>query len=291
MLSNLEEKLKEKQYIITNTDLDGFFSAVALKHIFPHLELGGFANSRDKIWFLDGVVNKQNSVYLDIFMSHKDILCIDNHIIAPNPTVTFNENKINPNILRNRTLVNYYQKYPFGTFVWLIWLFGEKSFPYDFNMEIGDNVKLWELLLRADDALTSTFIYSKNAQDWWNFLLKGNNNIVLKQMYEKLMVNVKDEATAQKIKLKVNNFLKNKFKNISNDGYKDIDIHRKDFIVFFNYLNDMLGHILEYNNDIISQKFIFERVKVTSNLDINTLGQNLVSWAFVSKDLISLTKK
>lgn len=300
MSSKLIAKLQEVKYIITNTDIDGIASAAILKTAFPHLELGGFSNSRDKIWYVKDAT-KKNSCYLDIFMCGDDLFCIDNHIIVPNSKHTVcKETKFNPNIIRERTLENYWSKYPFGTYFWILFNLEKEGFNWNIDIEQkigehnGEDVFLWELLLRADDALLSTFKYAKNANDWWDYLLTNNKNenSLLKRLYVKLMNDVKNQKNAQYIKDKVNNFLVSAFKNIKNDGYKNIT--DEGFETFFNFLNELLGNTLQYRNDFQTYEFQYKILTVTPNTDLTVLESihgKLASLAFVSRDKISVSIK
>lgn len=298
MFETLKQLLKTKKYIITNTDIDGILSAIVLTHFFKHLEIGGFTNSDKKIWLHDDV-NKENSVYLDIFMANKNILSIDNHIISMNTKTVFNDNKINPNIIRNRSLEEYWKKYPFSTFLFIIYILETMDFHYniDINKIIGNyngnNVYLWELLLRADDSMLSTFKYSKNSADWWDFLIKNkkDENNILYNLYKKINYDVKTTEKAIFLKNKINKFLKENFQNIDNDGYKNIDKNREDFYSFFKFINHVCNENLKFPKHLKTYTLNSNRINIHKDWDINEIKETIVSLAFINKNTLSFTFK
>lgn len=295
MFTTLIETLKNKKYVVTNSDVDGILSASLLCSVFPNLEIGGFTNSDNKIWVLKDV-SKRNSVYVDIYMCNDEILSIDNHIVSINKFVVHNENnKINPNILRKRTFMDYWTKYPFSTFIFILYIMERSGIKINMNIEtkIGEtnneDVFLWELLLRCDDTLVSTFRYHRNAKEWWDYILSDNKDSVLFQLHNKLLYEVKNEGNANHIKSKVNLFLKNKFRYINNDGYKDINIVKNEFNDFTKFISGLYHHVSFSVDNLITYNLNAKRVKVTPNTDLTTVNNNMISLAFVNKETISFT--
>ena len=154
MYNRFFNEIKNREKIITNTDLDGILSASLLCKCFPHLELSGFSNSSTNIWFKKDVT-KENSLYIDIFMTNKNTFCIDNHIINTCDYPIESNLKINPNLLRNITLDKYTKKYPFSTFIFILNIlenYMEINF-IDLEKIIGyvddEPLYLWELILQV----------------------------------------------------------------------------------------------------------------------------------------------
>jgi hypothetical protein len=286
-------KLNNIEYVIGNTDLDGVFSTSLLCNFFPNLKLGGFSNSANRIW-LNKNVNKQNVAYIDIFIANKEILSIDNHIVQLDNNIVVNENKINPNLIRGVGLYSYYKKYPFSTFIFILKMIEKTkgSVNIDIDRIIGyiDNepVFLWEVLLRADDTLLTTYKYFNNAKQWWEWLLNDvTKNSLLSKLYCKVQT-VSTQENAMKIKNKVNDFLSLNF-GCSNDGYKYINNNKfADFVAFF---SEIMGCKLSFNNEHLMEIALFaKRVKIADNInEINTLLSNtsIKTFAFVKKDELS----
>lgn len=180
-MMTLKELFAEHPQIIINSDLDGIASGLLLKQYYD-VDIVGFSNSRDKIWVTPDVRDFTRPVYIDIFVANKQLVCIDQHIIAADAehleALRQNPNKINPNFTLGRTFLDSYcSKYPFGTLHYLIArMLGE---GVDVRLPVltcrfskFPQVQFGHMLLRADDALFSTLgPYSDNARQWWTELL------------------------------------------------------------------------------------------------------------------------
>lgn len=186
----LKEIFKKNKNIVINTDIDGFLSGMLLQKYYD-CKVVGFSNSRETIWLEPTVKSILEPIYIDIYLNHPEVICIDQHIIAFNKkhhnTILEQGTKLNPNLDRGRTFVgdltgDYYHKYPFGTVHYLIKLMAEDGII----VELGDLEKLCtsnnittnlaQIILRADDALYSTLSpYRANALDWWEWLDKSNS--------------------------------------------------------------------------------------------------------------------
>lgn len=175
---------KHKKCVI-NTDLDGFLCGLLLHH-FLDWEVVGFCNSRDTVWIdQDKVKSFKDVVFIDMFVAHEHIQCIDQHIVScdlkHNALLKANLNKLNPNIMRDRVFLGetYYKKFPFATFHFLVGLLEQQGINIKEHTNLKDtipksNIRLIDLMLRADDTLNTTVrAYRENALDWWTWLGDG----------------------------------------------------------------------------------------------------------------------
>lgn len=291
---SLIHEFKTRQYIITNTDLDGILCAAILCKTFPNLHIGEFTNSHDKIW-VHPHVNKDNSIYLDLYLTNPDILCIDNHIVGFTDKAQYSPLKINPNIIRRRSLTTYKIKYPFSTFMFILRILETKGYFVDIDIDKivgktkdGSEIYLWELLLRADDTLSNSFYYYKNANEWWVWMLKySHSNSLLYKLHEKIVSIVKTGENAKQIKDKVQCFLKEKF-NIFNDGFKYINNpFYKDFVEF---VSSSLDNTIFYNFNVKTIDLLPKREEITNNSTFEDFKDyNIKTLAFVKNNLISFS--
>ena len=181
--------LSRNKKCVINTDLDGFLSGLLLHH-FLDWEIVGFCNSRDTMWLDQSKVSDlRDVVFVDMYVAHKDIQCIDQHIVAcdfeHNKILKENKNKINPNIMRDRVFFGdtYYRKFPFGTFHFLVSMLEKQSVDLKKQTYLKNKlqtkktntqIRLIDLMLRADDTLNTTVrAYRNNALDWWEWLGDG----------------------------------------------------------------------------------------------------------------------
>ena len=293
MFDAILKEFRERKYLVTNSDLDGILCASLLCKYFPNLTLGGFTNSKDKIW-VKNEVDKTNSVYLDIFVTTPETLSIDNHIIGFDSEEIYSDLKINPNIIRNRNLQNYTAKYPFSTFIFILKILETKYNPLNIDIETiigqtnnGENVYAWEILLRADDTLSNTFLYSYNADDWWRWILDGvNKDGLLFQLYNKLKKFVGNIDNAKYIKSKVQRFLYEKHQ-LSSDGFKDIV--NPLFNCFVENISKCLGYKLcfDFKTKLIRLESKRSKIINKSKTKQELSNYNVKTLAFVQRDTIS----
>ena len=184
--------LNRNEKCVINTDLDGFLCGLLLHH-FLDWEIVGFCNSRDTMWLDQSKVSSlKEVVFVDMYVAHKDLRCVDQHIVSCNEKhselLKKNPNKTNPNIERGRSFSNgtYYTKFPFGTFHYLVSALERQGVPVKKqtclkkklkqNSKIKTNytIRTVDLMLRADDTLNTTVkAYPQNASDWWGWLGDG----------------------------------------------------------------------------------------------------------------------
>lgn len=222
--------LKRNQQCVINTDLDGFLCGMLLQH-FLDWEVVGFCNSRDSFWFAEGIKIK-NVVFVDIFMASSQLKCLDQHIVSVdqehNEMLKQNPNKLNPNILRDRTFLgsNYHRKFPFGTVHFLISELEKMGFDVKGALPLKKTVfgmvRVIDIFLRADDALYSTAVkYRENTQDWWAWLGSGACTVAFKGYCSLLEANT-DQRRILLIKRNIQNYFSVKINtNTADGGYKD----------------------------------------------------------------------
>lgn len=215
----LKELFANNPNIVINTDIDGFLSGMFLQKYYG-CRIVGFSNSWDYVW-LDSEYERQvgenaiyKPIYIDLYVVNPDVVCIEQHIIGydkkHNALIGSMKTKINPNLmLCDRTFTgDYFHKYPFGTIHFLIAMMERegvhvqlpdlKSSPTD-RMKKYD-LRVGEIILRADDALFSSLgKYKPNTDKWWPLLYEKSGS---SQSIKKLMDFVSNEDPAQKFKVK-----------------------------------------------------------------------------------------
>jgi len=181
------EKLRKNNKVIVNTDLDGIFSALILHH-YLNTEIAGFCNSAETVWVDASKINSiYDGVYIDMFVPRKDVVCIDQHIIAIDEehcrAISMLGTKFNPNLDHPRfhtPSTSYYLKYPFGTVHYIIACMERNGIDINLQLDtlIQPNLFFQDLLLRADDTMQTTVEspYKKNAQAWWDWLKDFSHN-------------------------------------------------------------------------------------------------------------------
>ena len=126
----LRELFEQNPNIVINSDIDGMLSGMILQKYYG-CKVVGFSNSWDCVWidpqYENSTVDAINKpVYIDLYVTNPDVVCIEQHIIgyddAHNKRIAALQTKINPNIMREgRTFSgDYFHKYPFGTVHFLI---------------------------------------------------------------------------------------------------------------------------------------------------------------------------
>ena len=175
--------LQPNKKCIINTDLDGVLTGTLVQNIL-NWEIVGLCDSKDSIWIESKHIQNINDIiFLDIYVSNKNLKCIDQHIVAKDIThakeISNNPNKQNPNLDRiryassNMSDTNSYAwKYPFGTFHYILACL--ENLKHDIKIPKNNSfysINTYDVILRADDAARSTTKhYRKNTLDWWGWL-------------------------------------------------------------------------------------------------------------------------
>ena len=247
----LKSLFKKNPNIIINTDIDGILSGIILCK-YCNCNIVGFTNSKDKVWLADGYDDLYKHIYIDIFVTNDETICIDQHVVAVtdehmqqirNLNNKFSPQCDDPKNLRIFSTSGFKYKYPFGTFQYLVAQLeseGVKIKLPNLNTKIPkSNIKLGDLLHRADDAMkTSLFAYERNADFWWNWLeaKAPNGSIKILKKYLDELGNACDsilndgtkhqkddykenrKKIVEKIKLDTKEYFKNQFLCKSSDG-------------------------------------------------------------------------
>lgn len=300
--------VKNKKCII-NADLDGLLSGMIL-HKFLEWEIVGFSSCcgkpDDELWLYNTDENLKECVFVDLPVYLNDFSTIDQHFIAFDKesinTYKDNENKANPNIIRERVFKKedgtseYTMKYPFGTVHFIIAILEnmgiiDENYSLDFRKML-DDFDLADLILRADRVIGNTSSYTANCLDWLRWLIdiggKNTNtlfNIVQTELPNRILRERKVE---------------NKMKDlgcIGKDGdcsnllrNKEYDLLKK----YFNYLaNAMNMEPIPISQIIDFGKLHGTRVSITKNnlniLKNESLKDDVFSFAFVTMQTLSIT--
>lgn len=286
-------EISKRHSVITNSDLDGIFSATLLCSIWKHLQLCGFTNSNNKISLVKDII-KDDALYVDIFMVRENVCSIDNHIVGSEKLPISDNLKINPNIIYGTYMEDYINKFPFSTFIFLLSLIDNKYFNLNIDIDKiigstsdGSKIYLWELLLRADDTLYNSYEYKRNATNWWGKLLKQTDNTVLYSLYKKVIeTNTKENALF--IKNKIKQFLFESF-NLKSDGFNNIK--DPNFVNFLTFCSSILGYELKYSESKIEYDLINKREEFSKAEDITEIHRiyNPISLAIINKNKISFS--
>ena len=264
----LSEFLSKNNKIIINTDIDGILSGLILARHF-NCKIVGFSNSDNKVWFDKTLIDSPyKGVYIDMYVPNKDVMCLDQHIIAVNNRhnffFSFNNNKLNPNTERARTFVSSYtSKYPFGTVHYIIALMEAEGIkpilpsmakPISvilnnaFRGSYSEVINFGDFLLRADDAMkTSLVSYKPNARNWWDWMIERSNKSTETNNIVNYLYSVPSEF-ADKKKADIKSLFCGTYLCSSPDGgYQDIlDVNGNYKDEFVKYV-DFLQGIIDYN--------------------------------------------
>lgn len=176
----LRDLFAKNPNIIINTDIDGILSGVLLVK-YLGCRIVGFSNSQDKVWLADDHDDLYKHVYIDMFVTDDRVLCVDQHIVAINAEhqqrIIQSGTKYSPQIEGNRifTKKDFENKYPFGTTQYIIASLEEEGITVELppltTSVPNSNIKVGDLVHRADDAMRSTlYNYVKNSKYWWQWL-------------------------------------------------------------------------------------------------------------------------
>lgn len=195
----LTELFKKNPNIIINVDCDGVLSGLLLVK-YCHCNIVGFTDSKKTVWLDDGHNDLYGSVYVDMFVTDPRAICIDQHIVALNEKhmqsirserQIFSPQSDDTNNLRVFSSRGFKNKYPFGTFQYLIAKLESEGIKIQLpNLQDpvpNSNIKIGDLLNRPDDAMQTTlYAYKKNAEYWWAWLESMAPNGSIAQLKEYL---------------------------------------------------------------------------------------------------------
>lgn len=302
----LKELFSKNPNIIINTDIDGFLCGMILQKYFG-CRVVGFSNSRETIWVTPDVADIDKPIYIDLYVARKDVICIEQHIIAYDKNhheeLSSFGTKINPNLDRKRTFIgdmesDYYHKYPFGTVHYLIALMEKEGIQVKFpslsreltiDTPFGLNKTMktcaGQVILRADDALYSTLSpYRENALDWWEWLDPYKEYYSINRLRE--YIDECDIKLARTYKDKIGQF----FKGLGCDGVDGAfqNVTDASGVLLDKVLKyrDAIETIVEYSLDLPTE-YVIHKGKYAVQFckpgyDMKVLhADNLYSYAFI----------
>lgn len=289
----LLELFSKNPNIIINTDIDGILSGVILCK-YCNCKVVGFTNSKDKVWLADGFDDLYKHVYIDMFVTNADTVCIDQHIVAVTEQhmqdIRALKNKFSPqsddeNNLRTFSTWGFKYKYPFGTVQYLIAQLESEGIEInlpDLHLPIPNSeIKLGDLMHRADDAMkTSLFAYKTNADFWWSWLDQKSPNgciKVLKTYLDELGATsdatLDDGAKHKKseyeevrkkivedIKIKTKDYFKSQFQcKTSDGGFNNITDESSNILPNIKKYIETISSLLDYNDIEIPTHYIIHK--------------------------------
>lgn len=272
----LKELFDKNKNIVINTDIDGVLSGLLLVKYY-NCKIVGFTNSKDKVWLSEDADDLYGNVYIDMFVTDSNAICIDQHVVAVDQnhmdTIIRQKNKYSPQSedpQNNRcfTTEGFKNKYPFGTFQFIIAQMEKEgisvSLPNLEDIVPDSEIKYGDLLNRPDDAMKTTlFAYKRNAEFWWKWLeSKAPKGCIskLKSYLDSIANSSKNEKELEQIVDEIKKKTKNYFgKNFncktSDGGFKDIT--DSDNVILKNiedYIN-AIGTILGLKNINLPRKY------------------------------------
>lgn len=221
--------------IIINTDIDGILSGLLLVK-YLNCKIIGFCNSKDTVWLDENNDNLYGGVYVDMFVTDQRATCIDQHIIAVDHEhlksikknkILFSPNSDNNDNIRCFNSENYANKYPFGTFQYILATLEHEGIRVDLpkldENIINTYITIGDLLNRPDDAMKTTLCtYKRNAENWWEWLIalsnKAESVTKLKEYLDNLSTKNNVEAEIERIKANTTKFFRDNFKCNTDDG-------------------------------------------------------------------------
>ena len=302
MQPTMLEALKRNNKIIINTDIDGIFSALMLHH-YLNCEIAGFCNSADTVWIDKSRMNTMyDGVYIDMFVPRKEVICIDQHIVAVDEEhclkIRSMGTKFNPNLDNPRFHIpssSYYLKYPFGTVHYIIAHLEKSGLDLDLKLDhfVRQNLSFLDLLLRADDTMQTTVSsrYVQNANEWWEWLKAySNHGKIITKMCDYLY-SLTDTDVASK-KKDTENLLKNTYKCESPDGgYKNIcddagflQAHVQKYIQFLAEISELAIFKLNMKLETTVGKANRIRLNQQQRQAIKNDDHKIFSYAFVRSE-------
>jgi hypothetical protein len=304
-ITMLKDLFKKNSNIIINTDIDGFLCGMLLQKYYD-CKVVGFSNSKQNIWVDPSITSIYNPIYIDLYVTNPDVVCIEQHIIGidenHNQQLSLLGTKLNPNLEReNRTFLgDYSHKYPFATVHYIIAMMENEGIhvdlpdlfnTFDYNARGHEcrDMKLGYIFLRADDALHSSLnAYRNNASDWWIWLLnKSNEASSIKTFIN--FINQQDPNLSQNIKNQTGNFFTQCLGCDGKDGAFTRVVDNNGQLLqsvqfYISELQRLTNYKLNIPNKYITHEGSFRKEIYTRQSDnIITLinSDNMFSYAFI----------
>ncbi|MCM1404239.1 MAG: hypothetical protein NC133_01905 [Prevotella sp.] len=306
--SVIKHHFTQNRKCVVNADLDGILSGMFLQHFLDWKVVGYSSCSgkyNDELWLRNPNESLEECVFIDLPVCQKSIPVIDQHFVAVDEQSVRDyyddNNKINPNILRNKVLsdnkINHYtEKYPFGTVHFVLACLEnlgviDQNIAIDWNKQL-DKFDLADLICRADRVIRNTNDYNQNCVDWGNWL-KGiggiNTNTLLDIVLNQYSNRVQNECDVEQKLLLLG--CKGKDGDCSNLFREHNYLALKKYFNFlskcfkmeampiwkFEEFAQLDGKRIKFNNNQLS--YIKDCVQ----------HPNVFSYAFVAKQMLSIT--
>ena len=293
-LSDFFSSARTKRIVI-NSDIDGLLSGMLLQKYYD-CEIVGFSNSKDAIWLKPEVGSLDEPIYIDIFINKPNVFCIDQHVVAYDKDhlerLLSYGTKLNPNLdISKRTFIGdlgrtrgYFNKYPFGTVHYLIALMKQDGL----EIKLGDlnkrykarntsySISLGEMILRADDALTTSLSQSfkENAFEWWNKLSQYDSHTI--QQLKEFLYSHKTEES-RKIKENATDFfIKGLYCDGPDGAFNNVTKTGET------YIQDKIQRYIEAIGEMMDIKLIYPRevLKYCGKYHVEDYSQEAINKAY-----------
>ena len=213
-------ELKTRTQIAPNIDIDGMLSAMILTKAYPHLKIEGLTDSKTNIWLTkEATIDKM--IYLDFYTKRQNVCCIDQHIIDVED-INYEDLKFNPNRQMKKTLKNYTSKFPYSTFMYILWLMEQEGVAPDIDLdrEITDGITLLDLLLRGDGIYINCVTYFNNTSTWEKrIMMDMDENSILGRLFAYIHEH-RTEEEAMNHKFRTENAMSRAYGSVK-DGFSE----------------------------------------------------------------------
>lgn len=279
---NLCNFVKDIDYHIDNLDIDGVLSGILINSINPNMKIGGFSNSNDLIYIVDGA-NEKNTIQIDIHTNNFKVKSIDQHILFYNNI--FNENKINPNISFGkeweRSLnYKYNEKYPFSTALLILYLADIDGVKFNFNLKdkVINDIEIIDIIGTADSTFRNfaNSKYSGNCVNWSENIFTKSS--LLKEFFDFIKKTNPNELIIRQNR--VQNYLSNHFDGYDRKGFNEIE--NSDIRGIYGFLSNVLKLNDPMENTAILKlnKYKGKRIFLTNLNDIDYSKFNTHAYIF-----------
>jgi hypothetical protein len=276
----LGEWLKQcNNRIITNSDLDGVFSAMLLQKYYG-VRVVGLTNSSDMIiaetW--DDFVK---AAYIDMYMADQYIYSVDQHVITYDKdecvALLENKRKLNPNLERCRSFTDgFTRKFPFSTFHYLIAIMARDGIEFKSPSE-------WftRLSLRADDVVSVFIRYAENVDDWrWYMNEYFNAPLFIGESIDY----VRGLDNPGELKTETERFLKENFDCETKDGgfkaISDNGVMNRNLLKMFHYVAELFNVDVDYLDNIEYRSI--KRDTMRARICANINKDDIISYAYIN---------
>lgn len=300
---NLTNTLQSLDYQVNNLDLDGVISGTIAHYISPTLKIGGFSNSKNRMYVRSGA-KSSNTIQIDINCNNPSVWTIDQHILNINVSDSAKySRRINPHesfgdAFKRAVNQSYSRKFPYSTAVLMIAMAegeGVKFPSIDWNGTVSDGLNVIDFIMTADSSLGnwSNDSYSGNCVNWCNdFLLPLSNSGSTTTSMMNALFNTK-QSEAKNRERRVKDYLYYSFecyngKNIN--VLDDLDIRQLyEFIAKNLKMESPLTESV-YHFNVYEGKDEYKTVRCSNDININDYDTHAFVYGANRKNNFSGTK-